>query len=78
MALLTTMEAESLPAIHSNVTMAPTTMASAVTFAVGGFVVAPSVGFAIAILFRGGGDDFRCYHYLRRVTVNSMRRAKSH
>ena len=52
MALLTTMEAEGLLAIGGNVTMAPAGMASAVTFAVSGFMVAPSVGLAIAILFR--------------------------
>ena len=55
MALLTTAETESLSAISGNVAMAPTSVASSVTFAVGGFVVIPSVGFAIAILLRRGG-----------------------
>jgi hypothetical protein len=48
------MEAEGLLAIGGNVTMVPAGMASAVTFAVSGFMVAPSVGLAIAILFRRG------------------------
>ena len=52
MALLTTTEAEGLSAICSNMTVAPTSMASTVTLAVSGFMVAPSVSLAIAVLLR--------------------------
>ena len=52
MALLTTTEAESLSAIHSNVTMMPTSMASMVALAVSGFMVTPSMSLAIAVLLR--------------------------
>ena len=55
MAFLATTETKGLLAICSNVTVAPASMAFAITFAASGFMVAPFVGLAIAILFRRGG-----------------------